>query len=96
MDESPEPSEPFQVPIENELDLHTFQPREVADVVTEYLTAARQKGRLEVRVIHGKGIGNLRRTVHSVLRRHPDVASFADASPAFGGAGATIVKLRPL
>jgi dsDNA-specific endonuclease/ATPase MutS2 len=47
-----------------------------------------------VRIIHGKGIGNLRRSVHAILRRHPDVISFSIASPLFGGEGATIVSLR--
>jgi DNA-nicking Smr family endonuclease len=95
MDEPFDADEPIKVPIENELDLHTFQPKEVADVVREYLAACREKGILETRIIHGKGIGNLRRTVHAVLGRHPHVATFAEASAPFGGAGATFVKLRP-
>ena len=89
-----ETPEPFQLPIERELDLHTFRPKEVADVVSAYLDECRAKGILEVRVIHGKGIGNLRRTVHALLARRADVAQYAEASAHFGGAGATIVKLR--
>jgi dsDNA-specific endonuclease/ATPase MutS2 len=50
---------------------------------------------LEVRVIHGKGIGQLRRTVHALLARQPEVVSYAPASEAFGGWGATMVHLRP-
>ncbi len=88
--------EPFQLPIEGELDLHTFRPQDVKELVPAYLTACREKGILEVRIVHGKGIGNLRRTVHAILARSPEVASFALATEQFGGWGATIVHLHPL
>ena len=86
--------EPVPVPIDGVLDLHSFRPQDVKDVVTEYLTACRDRRILEVRVIHGKGIGQLRQTVHAVLSRLPEVASFSLAGEAYGGAGATIVHLR--
>ncbi len=89
-------AEPFQLPIERELDLHTFSPKDVKDLVPAYLQACREKGLLEVRIIHGKGIGNLRRTVHAILSRSPEVASFALATEHFGSWGATIVHLHPL
>jgi DNA-nicking Smr family endonuclease len=85
---------PVPLPIDGVLDLHTFPPREVKQVVLAYLEACQQQGILEVRVIHGKGIGNLQRTVHALLKEHPQVASFATASQLYGGTGATIVKLR--
>ena len=88
--------EPVQLPIDGVLDLHTFQPREVKDLVLDYLAECRLRGILRVRIIHGKGIGNLRRTVHAILARHPDVVSYALASEPFGGWGATIAHLRPL
>jgi DNA-nicking Smr family endonuclease len=87
-------SEPIPLPIDGVLDLHTFRPQDVKDVVTEYLAACREKGILDVRIVHGKGIGQLRQTVHAVLRDHPDVVSFALAGEAYGGAGATFVHLR--
>lgn len=87
--------EPFELPIDGVLDLHTFRPGDVKEVLPEYLAECRKRGLMEVRVIHGKGIGQMRRTVHALLARQPEVASFAEASEAFGGWGATIVHLRP-
>lgn len=84
------------LPIEGVLDLHTFRPDEVKDLLPVYLTACREKGILEVRVIHGKGMGILRETVHSVLRRLPEVVSFRIAGGDAGSWGATIVMLRPM
>lgn len=87
--------EPLQLPIDGVLDLHTFSPRDIKDLVPDYLAACRAKGIYHVRIIHGKGIGNLRRTVHALLARHPDVVSFTLDHPQFGGWGATLVTLRP-
>ncbi len=86
--------EPIELPIDGVLDLHTFNPKDVKDLVTEYLAACIKKGIVDVRIIHGKGIGNLRRTVHSLLSRHPDVVSFTLDYPQYGGWGATLVRLR--
>jgi dsDNA-specific endonuclease/ATPase MutS2 len=93
-DDTPDPNEPFVVPIEREIDLHTFQPKDVGNVVRDWLDACVELGFDEVRIIHGKGIGNLRRTVHSVLDRHPAVASHCLAQGDRGGWGATVVQLR--
>lgn len=90
-----ESNEPVRPPITSELDLHTFRPNEVRDLVLEYLAECRARGILSVRIVHGKGIGNLRRTVHALLEKHPDVISFARANEHFGGWGATLVSLRP-
>ena len=87
--------ETFPLPIDGVLDLHTFRPQDVKEVVVEYLSACREQGILEVRVIHGKGLGQLRQTVHSILGQHPEVLSFALAGDAYGGSGATFVHLRP-
>jgi DNA-nicking Smr family endonuclease len=86
---------PVEIPIDGVIDLHTFAPRDAAGVVEEYLTVCSQKGIQEVKVIHGKGKGVLRRTVESVLKRHPLVMSFKqDSGPS--GWGATVVFLKPL
>lgn len=86
--------EPVQLPIDGVLDLHTFKPGEVKELVLDYLAACRERGISQVRIIHGKGIGHLRSTVHSILAKHPDVISFTLDHPQFGGWGATIVQLR--
>ncbi|MCC5841472.1 MAG: Smr/MutS family protein [Opitutales bacterium] len=83
-------------PIDGVLDLHMFRPREVAAVVEAYLAACAEKGVLDVRVIHGKGIGTLRDQVRKQLGAHPGVVSFSSGDGGSGGWGATIVRLRPL
>jgi len=73
-------TEPVELPIEDSIDLHTFQPREIPDLVEEYLYQAVLKGYREVRIIHGKGIGVQRRIVHSILSKHPLVIAFHDSA----------------
>ncbi len=85
--------EEFVLPIDGVLDLHTFRPEEAASAGDEYLRACHEKGILEVKVIHGKGKGMLRRTVQAVLLRHPLVQSFS-LDPGSSGWGATVVSLR--
>lgn len=88
-----DPEEVVEVPIDGILDLHTFAPRDVKDLVEHYLDECKERGILEVRIIHGKGTGVLRRIVHAELERRTDVASFALAPAERGGWGATLVTL---
>lgn len=88
--------ETVNLPVTGELDLHTFRPKDVRDVVREYLTECRRRGIRRVRVVHGKGIGQLREIVHAELRQHPLVESFQLASSGLGGWGATLVQLKIL
>lgn len=83
----------IEQPVDGTLDLHTFQPREAASVVDEYLRVCWEKGILEVKVIHGKGKGVLLRTVHALLEKHPLVLGFKLDSEGSGW-GATIVYLK--
>jgi DNA-nicking Smr family endonuclease len=93
--DSDEGQDPVELPVDGTLDLHAFSPRDVKDLLPEYLRACREKGILDVRVIHGKGSGALRETVHSLVRRLPEVDSFKLAGGDAGGWGATLVTLKP-
>jgi DNA-nicking Smr family endonuclease len=79
-----------EVPIEDSIDLHPFQPREIHVVVEEYLYQAIERGFREVRIIHGRGMGVQREIVRSILEKHSEVLSFHDASDW----GSTYVTLR--
>lgn len=82
--------------VDGDLDLHIFQPRDVKDLVPDYLEECREKGILRVRIVHGKGTGTLRRTVHAILDRIAWVASYGLAPEGEGGWGATVVFLKPV
>lgn len=84
----------ISVPIEDFLDLHTFRPSELKNLLDDYLEAACRKNFREVRIIHGKGSGVLRQRVQALLMRHALVASFHQAEEGRGGWGATIAVLR--
>jgi len=84
-----------EYPVDGVLDLHTFRPGEVKDLVPEYLTICRDRGIFSVRIIHGKGTGKLRETVHAILARLSEVRSFRLAGEDAGGWGVTLVELYP-
>lgn len=86
--------EPVEIPITGELDLHTFSPCELKEVLTAYFEACLERKILTVRVIHGKGTGTLKQSVHTELRRMEKVEKFWNADEAHGGWGATWVLLR--
>ncbi len=87
------PAEPVELPITDVLDLHSFPPAEVPELVRDYLDAAWEAGFRSLRIIHGRGIGAQRRTVRTLLERDPRVLSFGDAPAGAGGWGATCVEL---
>jgi dsDNA-specific endonuclease/ATPase MutS2 len=94
MDEEFDDFPPMEVEITDVLDLHTFAPRDVADLVNSYIDECISRGFPQVRIIHGKGTGTLRRIVHAALDRHAGVERFVLAGEAAGGWGATIAWLR--
>lgn len=85
---------PVRIPITGELDLHTFRPADVASLIEEYLGECQRRGFREVRIVHGKGTGSLRETVHACLRRSRGVAAFHLGNESTGGWGATVVELK--
>jgi len=86
--------EPVEIPVDGVLDLHAFRAEQVKDLVPGYLEECRRREIYQVRIIHGKGTGALRRTVHSLLARNPHVAKFRTADLGGGGWGATEVILK--
>jgi len=91
----PDDDEPVEMPIDGTLDLHTFRPQEVGELLDAYFEACLERGITEVRVVHGKGMGTLRRTVEAHLGRDARVARWAPGGFTGGGWGATLVTLRP-
>ena len=85
---------PVKIPIEDVLDLHTFRPRDIPDLLDDYLTECLSAGIHSVRIIHGKGKGVQKKRVQGILKKNPLVASFKDAPPEAGGWGATLVELN--
>ena len=88
--------EPIEIPITSELDLHTFRPNEIGELLPEYFLECRKVGLLKVRVVHGKGTGALREGVHSLLKKLPEVVAFRLGDETTGGWGATLITLHPL
>lgn len=85
---------PVPLPITGELDLHTFRPGDLGELIPAYLAECAARDLHEVRIVHGKGTGTLRTTVHALLRRSPLVASFRLGDERSGSWGATMVTLR--
>ncbi|MCF8070096.1 MAG: Smr/MutS family protein [Desulfobacterales bacterium] len=87
-------NDPIHLPIEDELDLHTFKPKEVPDLLDDYIGACIDIGILEVRIIPGKGTGALKKRVVGILEKDVRVELVKEAPPEAGGWGALIVKLK--
>lgn len=85
---------PVALPITGELDLHTFRPSDLGELIPAYLAECAARGLHEVRIIHGKGTGTLRTTVHALLQRSPQVASYRLGDEHTGSWGAPIATLR--
>jgi len=86
--------EPIEIPIDGVLDLHTFNPRDLPELLNDYLNACREKGIMTVCVLHGKGTGVQKARVRALLSRNPMVIDFKDAPESWGGWGATLVTMR--
>ena len=80
--------------IEDVLDLHTFRPKDIPDLLEDYFTECIKAGIHSVRIIHGKGKGIQKRRVQGLLEKNSMVAAFKEAPPEAGGWGATLVELN--
>ena len=89
------PDAPVPLPITGELDLHTFRPADLGELIPAYLAECAARGLREVRIIHGKGTGALRSAVHGLLQRSPLVHTYRLGDEHTGSWGATVVTLRP-
>lgn len=85
--------EPVEMPVDGVLDLHAFRPAEVKEVVLAYIEACEDAGIRDLRIIHGKGMGVLRKQVHALLDRHDRVKSYSIATDRSSW-GATVVRLK--
>ena len=86
--------EPVHIPITDVLDLHTFDPRDLPDLIGDYIEECIRLGFRSVRIVHGKGTGVQKRRVQAMLRDNQHVKAFADAPAEAGGWGATVVELK--
>ncbi len=93
-DDTFDESEPVQLIIDGVLDLHAFSPKDLKSLIPDYLAQCHALGIYELRIIHGKGKGDLRRTVHALLERSPLVAGYRLAGIEKGSWGATLVSLK--
>ena len=90
----PASGEMIRLPVDGILDLHAFAPGDVRHLVPDYLEECRRRGIHQVRIIHGKGTGTMRRTVHAILERTDIVHSYRIAGLDAGSWGATLVDLK--
>ena len=88
------PEEPVPLEIDGTLDLHPFSPKDLKYLIPDYLDECYKRKIYQVKIIHGKGKGNIRRSVHALLDRNPHVAAFRPADLFNGSWGATLVELK--
>ncbi len=86
--------DPIELPIDGTLDLHIFDPKEVKQLIPDYIEVCLERKIFQLRIIHGKGTGVLRQITHSILEKHPAVKSFRLDPESGGSWGATLVELR--
>jgi DNA-nicking Smr family endonuclease len=87
-------TEPIKLAIEDVLDLHTFHPKDIPNLLEDYFSECTKAGIFSVRIIHGKGKGIQKRRVQKLLNESSLVVSYKDAPPEAGGWGATLVALK--
>jgi DNA mismatch repair protein MutS2 len=83
----------IKTPVTNEVHLRRLTIEEALLKLDRYLNDAFMAGLYQVRIIHGKGTGTLRRAVREQLDKHPLVSSYRPAGYGEGGEGVTIAEL---
>ena len=85
---------PELAPVHQEINVIGQRAEEAREAVDQFLDRAVMATASRVRVVHGHGMGVLKKAIAELLSRHPHVARFYPAPQQEGGAGATIVELR--
>ncbi len=85
---------PIEIAIDGVLDLHAFSPKDLKHLIPDYIEECLNRDILELRIIHGKGKGNIKRSVHALLKRNSAVLNYNSGEAASGGWGATVVQLK--
>ena len=80
--------------ISSEIDVRGNNTEEAISIIDKYLDDAAISSLNQVRIIHGKGTGALRKGLHEYFKRHPHVKNFEDAAYNEGGSGATVIQLK--
>ena len=86
--------EAVELVIDGVLDLHAFSPKDIKYLIPDYIDECLKRNIMELRIIHGKGTGNMRRSVHALLDRNPNVRNYRLGDSNSGSWGATIVQLH--
>jgi DNA mismatch repair protein MutS2 len=85
---------PELAPVHQEINVIGQRAEEARDAVDEFLDRAVMATASRVRIVHGHGMGVLKKMVADLLARHPHVAKYYPAPQQEGGAGATIAELK--
>ncbi len=88
------PEEVVALPIDGTLDLHAFSPRDLKYLIPDYIEECVARDIKEIRIVHGKGMGNMRRSVHALLDRNEHVTNYRLGNEKEGSWGATLVWLQ--
>ncbi len=83
-----------RISAEYRIDIRGRKPDEIEFEILKYIDSAYSSGLEKVEILHGKGTGVLRKTVHDILKKHERVKNYYFAPIEFGGEGITIAELN--
>ncbi|MGB9771405.1 MAG: endonuclease MutS2 [Candidatus Kapaibacteriota bacterium] len=90
----PSPQNYIKFTANTKLDVRGLRANEAIQQVDKFISEAILSNVDTITIIHGKGTGALRQSLHEFFKSHPQVESFSEGTIEEGGAGVTIVKLR--